>query len=67
MPYCFLSNLIDPTEIAVNEALPRCEVKQTPYGVLCTTSLGGHLSWFEVGGGRWFSKVVRTFDLSSCL
>jgi len=30
--------------IAVNEALPYEEVKQTPYGVLCTTSLGGHLS-----------------------
>lgn len=22
------------------------------------TSLGGHLGWFEVGGGRWFVKPV---------
>ena len=35
------------------------EVEQTPYAVLCTTSLGGHLSWFETGGGRWHAKPVR--------
>jgi predicted alpha/beta-fold hydrolase len=52
--------MADFLQIAVNEALPRNEVKQTPYGVLCTTSLGGHLSWFELGGGRWFSKAVST-------
>jgi predicted alpha/beta-fold hydrolase len=55
---CFLSSTADPVQIAANEALPRNEVKQTPYGVLCTTSLGGHLSWFELGGGRWFAKAV---------
>lgn len=26
--------------------------------MLCTTSLGGHLSWFETGGGRWFATPV---------
>jgi hypothetical protein len=26
--------------------------------VLLTTNWGGHLSWFEVGGGRWFAKAV---------
>ena len=50
-------------QIAVNEALPRNEVKQTPYGVLCTTSLGGHLSWFELGGGRWFAKAVSILSI----
>lgn len=25
---------------------------------MVTTSVGGHLSWFEVGGSRWFAKVV---------
>jgi predicted alpha/beta-fold hydrolase len=55
-------SMADFLQIAVNEALPRNEVKQTPYGVLCTTALGGHLSWFELGGGRWFSKAVSTPD-----
>ena len=54
--------MADFIQIAVNEALPKNEVKQTPYGVLCTTSLGGHLSWFELGGGRWFAKAVSTPD-----
>jgi predicted alpha/beta-fold hydrolase len=62
-----LSNSTDNIEIAANEALPRAEVRQSPYGVLCTTSLGGHLSWFELGGGRWFSKAVRIPGLSSRL
>src|SRR5271154_2011332 len=56
------TSIADFLQIAVNEALPRNEVKQTPYGVLCTTSLGGHLSWFELGGGRWFAKAVSTPD-----
>jgi hypothetical protein len=58
----FPTSIADFLQIAVNEALPRNEVKQTPYGVLCTTSLGGHLSWFELGGGRWFAKAVSTPD-----
>jgi hypothetical protein len=58
----FPTSIADFLQIAVNEALPKNEVKQTPYGVLCTTSLGGHLSWFELGGGRWFAKAVSTPD-----
>ena len=46
-------------QIAVKEAIPFEEFKQTRYAVLCTTSLGGHLSWFESGGTRWFAKPVR--------
>jgi len=57
----FLAVHAEDDPIAANEALPRCEVKQTPYGVLCTTSLGGHLSWFELGGGRWFAKATTAF------
>lgn len=56
IPFLALNARDDP--IAVDEALPRNEFGQNPYGVLCTTSLGGHLSWFELGGGRWFAKVV---------
>jgi hypothetical protein len=58
----FPKSMADCLQIAVNEALPRNEVKQTPYGVLCTTSLGGHLSWFELGGGRWFPRAVSMPD-----
>ncbi|PVH81676.1 AB-hydrolase YheT [Cadophora sp. DSE1049] len=47
--------------IAVDEALPYEEVKQTPYAVLCTTSLGGHLSWFEIGGHRWHARPAVNF------
>jgi len=47
--------------IAINEALPYMEVKQTPYVVLCTTSLGGHLSWFETGGHRWHARPCVNF------
>ncbi|CZT13314.1 related to P.glauca late embryogenesis abundant protein and YBR177c and YPL095c [Rhynchosporium graminicola] len=47
--------------IAVDEALPYLEVKQTPYAILCTTSLGGHLSWFEIGGHRWHARPCVNF------
>jgi len=45
----------------VNEAIPYEEFKQNPFTILCTTSLGGHLSWFEWGGGRWFVKPIEAF------
>lgn len=47
--------------IAVEEAIPYQEFKRNPCAVLCTTSLGGHLSWFELGGGRWHAKPVSNF------
>ncbi|THX01159.1 AB-hydrolase YheT [Aureobasidium pullulans] len=47
--------------IAVDEAVPYEEIKQNPYVVMCSTSTGGHLSWFEVGGTRWFSKPAVNF------
>ncbi|KAI9864552.1 MAG: hypothetical protein M1813_003041 [Trichoglossum hirsutum] len=47
--------------IAVREAIPFEEVKQNPYVVLCISSGGGHLGWFEFGGGRWFSKPIAGF------
>ncbi|KIM94864.1 hypothetical protein OIDMADRAFT_135143 [Oidiodendron maius Zn] len=44
--------------IAVDEALPYLEVQQTPYAVLCATTLGGHLSWFEFPEGiSWPPKL----------
>lgn len=40
------------------------EVQQTPYAILCVTSMGGHLSWFEGNGGRWHARPVRTSSIS---
>lgn len=59
IPYLAINSEDDP--IAVREAIPFEEFKQNPMTVLLTTSLGGHLSWFELGGGRWFAKPVFSF------
>ncbi|KAF2155873.1 hydrolase, alpha/beta fold family [Myriangium duriaei CBS 260.36] len=47
--------------IAVKQAVPYQEVKHTPYVTICSTSLGGHLGWYQIGGGRWHSKPVFNF------
>lgn len=62
IPTLCINAVDDP--IAHHEALPYGEARQNPYTVLCTTSLGGHLGWFEIGGGRWHAKPVG-FSLSS--
>lgn len=59
IPLLAISAEDDP--IVADEAIPKLEFQQTPYGVLCTTSLGGHLSWFELGGGRWMAKAAEKF------
>ncbi|PUU73646.1 Alpha/Beta hydrolase protein [Tuber borchii] len=46
--------------VAVDEAVPYDEVKANPYCFMATTPTGGHLSWFEYGGGRWFARTVRS-------
>lgn len=45
----------------MREALPYEEFRQNPDTVLLTTSLGGHLCWYETGGGRWHTRVVANF------
>ncbi|OQE43630.1 hypothetical protein PENCOP_c003G00288 [Penicillium coprophilum] len=57
----FLSVQAEDDPIACREALPYQEMTQTPYGVMLTTSWGGHLGWFELGGSRWFVKPVTAF------
>ncbi|KAF2432224.1 AB-hydrolase YheT [Tothia fuscella] len=47
--------------IACDAAAPYVEVQQNENVVLCSTTLGGHLSWFEIGGERWFSRVAEGF------
>ncbi|KXX75280.1 Medium-chain fatty acid ethyl ester synthase/esterase 1 [Madurella mycetomatis] len=59
IPFFAISALDDP--IAVYDAIPFQEFTQNPYTVLCTTSLGGHLSWFEIGGGRWHARPICNF------
>jgi predicted alpha/beta-fold hydrolase len=39
-------------------SVPYQNFKQNPYTLLCATSSGGHLGWFEFGGGRWYTTVV---------
>jgi hypothetical protein len=36
-------------------------VQQNKHIVFCSTTLGGHLSWFEIGGERWFSRAAAAF------
>ncbi|KAI1363576.1 Alpha/Beta hydrolase protein [Xylaria arbuscula] len=59
IPLLALNAVDDP--IAVNIGLPYNEATKNPYAVLCTTSLGGHLGWFELFGGRWHGKPVYNF------
>ncbi|KAG2418762.1 hypothetical protein HFD88_001863 [Aspergillus terreus] len=59
IPFFVVQAEDDP--IASANALPWQEIKQNPYGVMMTTSWGGHLGWFELGGDRWFVKPVNNF------
>ncbi|KAI0005171.1 AB-hydrolase YheT [Xylariaceae sp. FL0662B] len=59
IPLLAINAVDDP--IASCLSLPYAEVERNPYAVLCTTSLGGHLGWFEIGGGRWHGKPVCNF------
>ncbi|PHH63772.1 hypothetical protein CDD81_5537 [Ophiocordyceps australis] len=59
IPFMALQATDDP--IAVDEAVPYAEFQQNPSTVLVTTSLGGHLSWFEMGGSRWHSRPLCNF------
>ncbi|KAF7186559.1 putative esterase [Pseudocercospora fuligena] len=47
--------------IANDAAVPYEEIRQNPYVVMCATNGGGHLSWFELGGGRWHMKPAVGF------
>ncbi|CAG9990995.1 unnamed protein product [Clonostachys byssicola] len=59
IPFLALHAVDDP--IAVDEAIPYEEFSKNPHTILCTTSLGGHLGWFEPNGDRWHAKAVRNF------
>ncbi|KAL6231541.1 hypothetical protein BDW75DRAFT_233500 [Aspergillus navahoensis] len=59
IPFFVVQAEDDP--IVTAKAVPYQEIAQTPYGVMMTTSWGGHLGWFELGGDRWFVKPVTNF------
>ena len=59
--YRHAKGLIVPQQISSAEAIPYEEFKKNPYTVLCTTNWGGHLSWFQFGGGRWFATAIAAF------
>lgn len=42
-------------------AAPYQEIMQNKYAVMVATSGGGHLSWFELGGGRWFARAAAAW------
>jgi len=59
IPFLAVHAVDDP--IAVKEAIPYEEFRQNPDTILLTTSMGGHLCWFESGGSRWYTKPVYNF------
>lgn len=48
-------------QVAIKEGIPFEEFKQNPNTTLLTTSLGGHLCWFQSDGGRWYAKPLTGF------
>lgn len=48
-------------KVTHRDAIAFEEVKANPFCVLCTTSTGGHIGWFELGGGRWYVKPTTGF------
>ncbi|RPA83900.1 AB-hydrolase YheT [Ascobolus immersus RN42] len=44
--------------VAPKEAIPYDEVRANPYAFMAVTSMGGHLSWFEPNGERWYCRIV---------
>ncbi|KAF2640609.1 medium-chain fatty acid ethyl ester synthase/esteras-like protein 1 [Massarina eburnea CBS 473.64] len=59
IPFLAINATDDP--ISLVEAIPYEEFRQNPYTVLCTTNWGGHLSWFQSGGKRWFATAIANF------
>ncbi|KAF9199957.1 hypothetical protein BGZ49_009876 [Haplosporangium sp. Z 27] len=63
-PFLCLSALDDP--IAVEWCIPRDEITENPFGILATTSRGGHLGWFQgfFSQDRWCTKPLEEFCLA---
>jgi len=63
-PFLCLNALDDP--VAVAECLPVDEIRENPFGLLATTSRGGHLGWFEGfwSQERWCTRPLAEFCLA---
>ncbi|KAF9426930.1 hypothetical protein BGZ94_005782 [Podila epigama] len=63
-PFLCLNALDDP--IAVAECLPLDEIYENPFGLLATTTHGGHLGWFEGfwSQERWCTKPLSEFCIA---
>ncbi|KAF9317753.1 hypothetical protein BG003_000361 [Podila horticola] len=63
-PFLCLNALDDP--IAVSECLPVDEIRENPFGLLATTSRGGHLGWFEGfwSQERWCTRPLAEFCIA---
>lgn len=58
-PTVIINALDDP--IVHEDCIPYLEAMKNPYVILSTTSLGGHIGWFQPGGKRWFPPVISEF------
>ncbi|KAF9295137.1 hypothetical protein BGZ74_010957 [Mortierella antarctica] len=63
-PFLCLNALDDP--VAVSECLPVDEIRENPFGLLATTSRGGHLGWFEGfwSQERWCTRPLAEFCIA---
>lgn len=64
VPMVILSSHDDP--ITGSRSLPELEVRENPYTFMVTTSVGGHLGWFDILGRRWYAaplaKLFKELD-----
>ncbi|KAG0264605.1 hypothetical protein DFQ27_001126 [Actinomortierella ambigua] len=60
-PFLCLSAEDDP--IAIEQCIARDEIKENPFGLLATTSRGGHLGWFEGfwSPTRWCTRPLAEY------
>jgi hypothetical protein len=56
IPLLALNALDDP--IVPKECIPFENFNLNTFCILCTTTRGGHIGWFQSGGARWFTKTV---------
>lgn len=63
-PFLCLNALDDP--ISVKWCLPVDEVRGNPFGLLATTSHGGHLGWFQGfwSPNRWCTQVLAEYCIA---
>lgn len=56
VPIFIFSSVDDP--IVGSKSLPFSEVRLNPYAHMVTTSVGGHLGWFDYSHNRWYPEPV---------